>query len=518
MAHEDQGSGTEPSSGRWSRWLLRLVLIGLAVAAIADCVPADLEIGTFDLEAPPTPPPALASLESTVEAWRAATADTRAAYGKWLRPTLEHQRAVAHAALDQRQETRTEQINDMLRAIFTALSLLALAFAFVPNRWLGIKPGEPPARWHHRLIAALLLALLLAGLGTLLEGLTDVTSMATATLDPQEAILDTSFDLIERRLDEWAADEQAALPLGPAMGAAGEEGQGRYLEQFIRSLQYLDLQPLVHVYNGLSIAHVVFGWLPNLVPLLITIFFFASLGFVLQEIARMPRRAAAGEQGAIRAALGLAFRTFWREVFALILLLGFVMFLIIQIQLAVRVLAHTGVLELVGGIEYVVQYLGSLTGRPHQFGMTVGLLALPTLVAGAFLLIAGATLSILVRARRLTQLRAHRKVPLRSHQRFWRRAGGAWMRLLWVPPVCIWASHHVLQRFMPLDGSSELAPLVQRSLAAVILALAMALLFGLVGDLRTLLRACFPRRRRGADAEPLLAAEQAAKPNRDPED
>ncbi len=508
MAHTKQGSEDKPD-GRWSRWILRLLLICLGAAAIADCVPESFDFPALSFEVRPEPPPELASLETTVDEWRSAPPDARAAYAKWLRPTLEHQRALAHGALRRRQEARTAQITDMLRAIFKVLSLLALAFAFVPGRWLGIKPGEPPARWHHRVIAALLLAFLLSGLGTLLRGLSDVTSMATATLDPQEAILDTSFDLIERRLDDWATDESAALPLGPAMGAAGDEGQARYLEQFIKSLQYLNLDPLMQVYHALSIANVALGWLPNLVPLLITIFFFTSLGFVLKEIARMPKRAAAGEKGAIRAALGLAMRTLWRELFALILLLGFVFFLIVQIQLAVRVLAHTGVLELVEGIEYVIQYLGNLTGRPDQIGMSIGLLAAPVIVAAAFLLIAGATGMILLRARRLTQLRAHRAVPLRSHARFWRRAGGAWMRLLWVPPISVWSLHHILQQFMPLEGGAQLAPLVQRSLVAAIATLLMALLFGLYGDLRTLLRACFPRRR-GIDAEPLLPPDEAA--------
>jgi hypothetical protein len=505
----DRQSGGKPGGGRLSRWILRLVLIVLALAAIADCLPQQFVLEDLDPSLRPTPPPELASLETTVGAWRAAPPDARKAYAQWLRPTLEHQRALAHGALTQRQEARTRQIRDMLRQIFHVLAILALGFAFVPGHWLGIEPGEPPARWHHRVIAALLLALLLVGLGTLLRGVSDVTSMATATLDPQAAILDTSFDLLERRLDEWAADENAALPLGPAIGAAGEEAQGRYLEQLLKSVQYLDLEPLVQVYQVLAIAHAVFGWLPNLVPLLITIFFFMSLGFVLQEIARMPRRAAAGEKGVIRAALGLALRTLWRELFSLVLLVGFVLFLIAQIQLAVRVLAHTGVLELVGGIEYVIQYLGKLSGRPDQLGMSLGLLALPVVVGAAFLLIAGATGAILLRARRLTQLRAHRGVPLRSHGRFWRKAGGAWMRLLWVPPVCVWSLHHILQHFMPLEAGAELGPLVWRSVVAALGALLLALLFGLPGDLRTLLRACFPRRG-GIDAEPLLAGDAQA--------
>lgn len=477
------------------RGLRLLLLLFAATIAVGESRGAEIRRGAAGMEIALAPPPRdLAGLEDP-GAWREASASDRAAYATWLGRGLEIRRAAVLRATKAQAVERARRTDQTLRNLFRVVAALALLLSFVPLRLWRSEDGVMPSLLQ-RLLAGILLALLLLALGSLVRLLTEVTSEASASLDPQAAAADVLFDLIEARLEALGEDTRAesAIPLGPAVGPLGLSQDEAAIAQLVKNLQYLDLEALTPLYQSVVVTYHVFGWLPAVAPVLITLLFLLTVGFILQEIARMPGRVAAGTPRAIRSALGLSVRTLWRELLAVLLLTVLVGVFIIQVQLVVRLLAYVTVHDLVDRLEGTLGVLGSLDRAPgtgETWALGASLLMAPFAMFLALLATALGLFLFLARARRITQQRFHRKVPLRSHDRFWRRGGRQAITAVWAPALCLWVAYKITTRrvrFLEAEGEASIFELLGSALLMAALFVGGLWFMRVLPSLRDLLR------------------------------
>ncbi len=470
----------------WRRIATWTLIVG-ALAAVLSTP------GVFPLPraAPETsiPAPGSADLATSVAAWQQASDAERGAYLAWLTAAgLEERHGAVTAWIQARTTTRQQLTSDLLGGIFLALAGASLLLVLLP---LFVKRERAPHRgslWLHAVLGAGILCLtflfLSIGLRFLVEVTTDVTSLAS----PEHGLVDAAFDRME---DEAAAllaaeSEDDRLPYGPVVGA-GDSGYDKgFLANIWHNLQYFDAEAFRPAIVWSHRAWALLNLMPYVIPFLVALVFLLTMRPTLARLVRMPLQAGRGEPRRGRRAFKDALAFVWREWLAIIVLTGVLLLVALLLHLGVRHLSHSLVGIALDETRTTVEYFGNLTAPPQQPDFTIAILALPIVLLLTTLLTAGALGLFALWARRVTQLRFHQGIPLRRHDRFWRRGLLAVLRVQWIPVLLLWVLVGPLAELHTMPAADAADALARLTTTAGVLGLGLLVTFPLFGGVRGL--------------------------------
>lgn len=472
---------------RARRWLTLALVLGTVFAILSRPDVALREIG----KQPPAPPPLpadLADLHVTVAGWESATPAERAAYGRWFVLALEANRAHMHNALSQRSDRRQQAISSVLGKIFMGLIASSFALLLLPLLLWRRYAGRRRRFAGYCVLASVLLASSFFAFQVLVMGVASVSSGLVRAVNPQQPMLDAALDHAESNIDLWTQPGEAgSVPLGPTMGALDESGGGDFVGRFVENLRYLDMRAMERMAKATHVIYVLLGFGPNVGAVLIAIVFLLTMGFVFRSILAMPFRGARGEAKAGRAAVRLALLSLWRELCAVVMFMISLLPAWICIHFAVRFMAYGLFDGMLDQVMSLIDYMGRLTEAPSELPLTLGMVALPVLLlltVGVFLLSA---VGYTVWARRITQLRYHRGVRIRTHGRYFRRAWGRMFRIQWSLGLVLFFGLPAIMAItgQPPHGSMDaaLSAITWTGALAALLLVAGVLVFGVVQDL-----------------------------------
>ncbi|MDJ0973287.1 MAG: hypothetical protein QNJ98_02345 [Planctomycetota bacterium] len=498
----------------WRRRIRFVTTLVICVGALC-AVGMRPEVAFHEVKRAPPPPALPADLEqavATVEGWYAAPPDLREAYAQWFLASLELQRAQLWEGLERRTMARHAQTSDVLSRIFDALRLASLVLLLLPLVYWRRYAGRRKAFTAYCVLAALMLSVMFQLMGGLLRVAVDLSTYAGSRVNPQHAMLDAAFDLAETRLADWVAPEtEGGLPVGPTMEAIESSESGDFLVQLLENLQYFDVEALRLVIDAAYVIHHVFGMIPHLIPVLVSLLFIITTRFLFLRIASMPMRAMRGEAKVGRAALKLALVTWIRELGAVLVFVLSLAIPALSMQLAVRYVGYAVTEASVEQAVSLVDYMGRLTAAPDRTHVTVGMLGIPLtllICLGVYML---SFVAYSLWSRRITQLRFHSAVPLRGHGGFWRAGWGRLLRIQWSLALLLFFGLPLLLGALEVHphatSDSALASLFWRGLVGVGAFVLGAVLLGVPRDLWWFLRF---RPVRPVDTEDPTAAESSA--------
>ncbi|MDJ0521986.1 MAG: GNAT family N-acetyltransferase [Planctomycetota bacterium] len=471
----------------WRRITTWALILG-AVAAILTTP------GVFPLprSAPETPIPApgSADLATSIGAWQQATDADRAAYVAWLvRAGLDERHEAVSAWFRARAEDRQELSSDLLQQIFLILAGLSLLLIALP---LFVKPDRAPRRralWFHAVVGAGILfftfLFLSIGLTFLLEITTDLSQLAT----PEAGLVDAAFDRIETEAEAALARDAAAdaLPYGPLIGAGDQGYDGGFLANLWRNLQYFDAEAFRPAVVWSQRAWSLLGLMPYVIPFLIALVFLLTMRPTLGRLLRMPLQAGRGEPRSGRRALKEALVFVGREWLAILVLTLILVFVSLLLHLGVRHLSHSLIRLALDETRTTIDYFGHLTTPAEQPRFSIVILALPMFLVVATLATAGGLGLFALWARRVTQLRYHQGIPLRGHDRFWRRGLFAVLQLQWIPMLLLWVLATPLAKLHASPIANAPDALGRLTTTAWVIGLGLLIAFPLFGGIRGLL-------------------------------
>lgn len=370
-------------------------------------------------------------------AWQLASPRMRTEALQLLRGVLEQQRAYLHAALETKAESRSRAAHATADGALFLVGVLALGLFLVPF--------VPWRRARGRRRAALLgafaaFAIVVAGLlvsSRLLALLLDASRAASRGLDPQHAVLDAGFDLVEEQFRAHVdhAEGASSLPLAPTLAGGAEEGRPDFLGGLLANLEYLDIESLTWSARILHVGHRLLDQMPHVVPFLVVLLFLLSLREVLGDVVRLPLDAAAGQRRRTRQAVRRLGGRLGREFLAVAGAVLVLLLLAASLHGAVRILATAATRLEVRALDNLAVGMAALDRPPDGFLVSVGALAVPVFLLAGLGLAAFGTALVTLHARRILRARVHRGVPLRQHPRFARGAALATLRLHWTPAI-----------------------------------------------------------------------------------
>lgn len=426
------------------------------------------------------PPANAQALSTSIEAWQAATSHERAAYVAWIAGSgLDGQRAAATALIEEASNRRTLAAQGVLQSIFLALSFASLLLVFLP---LFVKHRRAPKRralWLSSALCAAVLCVTFLFLLIGLNGLAELTSFASQTASLERGLVDATFDRLEAAaLAESAAED--ALPFGPTVGAS-EPGDDSMLANIWTNLQYFDPEAFKPAVVWSQRAWYAVRQLPHVIPFLIALVFLLTMRPLFSRLLRMPLQAGRGERRGGRRAIRAAAAFVGREWLAILVLAAVLVPVATLIQIGARHMSDSIVGIALGETRTFVEYFGHLTSPPEQPALTLGILALPAFLMIATGLSAMALGLFALWTRRITQMRFHQGIPLRSHGRFWRHGLLAMLRMQWIPVLLLWLLAAPLERLHAggaADAADALGRLTQTSWWLGLGLVAAFLLFG----------------------------------------
>lgn len=490
---------------------LRLLLTLLLALGALYAILARPEVAFHEVARTAAPPPLPADLEAivaTVEGWYEAPPELRAAYARWFLATVEGQRVAVWEALEQKTRARHATTGRILSGIFELLRWSSLLLLLLPLVYWRRYAGRRLAFSGYCVLAALMLSVMFQLMGGLLRVAVDISTFAGSRVNPQHAMLDAAFDLAERRVEAWVAPAtEGGLPIGPTLASVETSSSGDFVVRLLENLQYFDVEALRLVINASHLIHQLFGLVPHLIPVLVSLLFIITTRFLFMRIASMPLRAMRGEARVGRAALKLAALTWIRELAAVVVFVLSLALPAISMQLAVRYLGFAVTEASVEQAVSLVDYMGRLSSPPDRVHVTTGLLGIPItllLCLGVYML---SFVAYSLWARRLTQLRFHAGVPLRAHQGFWRGSLARLLRIQWSLALLLFFGLPLLLDVLGVhphaSSAAALTSLFWRGALAAVLLVAGAFLFGVPRDVWWLLRFRPQRPEAGEDPESL---------------
>ena len=370
-------------------------------------------------------------------AWQAASPETRTRALRLLDGVLQQQRAFLHGRLEAQAAARSRAAHDTANGALFLVGVLALGLFVVPFVPWGRARGRRRAAL---LGAAAAFAIVVGGLlvsSRLLALLLEASRVASRGLDPQHAVLDAGFDLVEEQVQAHVAQAESAsnLPLAPSLVGAEAAGGHDFLAGLIANLKYLDVESLRWSAQVLHVGHRLLDQMPHVVPFLVVLLFLLSLREVLGDVVRLPLEAVAGQRGRTRQAVRRLAGRLGREFLAVVGAVVVLLVLAASLQGAVRILATAATRLEVRALDHLAVGLAGLEAPPDGFLVGLGALAVPVFLLGGLGLAAFGTALVTLHARRILRARVHRGLPLKGHERFVRRAGLATLRLHWTPAI-----------------------------------------------------------------------------------
>lgn len=436
------------------------------------------------------PAPGSADLATSIAAWQGATEQDRATYLAWLtRVGLDERHAVVTAWIQARAEQRQVVTSDLLQGIFLGLAGLSLLLILLP---LFVKPERAPRRkalWFHSIVGAGILVFTFLFLSVGLSFLVEMTSDLSRLASPEAGLVDAAFDRIESEAEAALMPSAAtdALPYGPVVGAGEGDYDGGFLANLWRNLQYFDPEAFRPAVVWSQRAWSLLGLMPYIIPFLIALVFLLTMRPTLARLLRMPLQAGRGEPRSGRRALKEALVFVGREWLAILVLTLSLVFVALLLHLGVRHLCHSLIHLALDETRTTVAYFGHLTSPPEQPAFTLAILALPFVLLITTLLTAGGLGLFGLWARRVTQLRYHQGIPLRGHDRFWRKALLAVLQLQWIPILVLWVLAGPLTRLHTGPVTDAPDALSRLTTTALVLGIALLVAFPLFGGVRALL-------------------------------
>lgn len=401
--------------------------------------------------------PERAPFASSIEAWREAHPDARRTYLLWLGGQLRGTREAISKHLASRASARTQTSERTLGRVFGILRGAVLLLLLVPLwLWRRARGRRKRLVWT-TIVSCLLLSLALGASQSVVGMLTTVSTEVGAGLDPQGALVDAAFVLLE---DEIAAAERGETPnrdasLAPVLGGLGTASEPDLLGRLYEQAQYIDVRAIAWAGQAMRLVYAAFEQLPRVLPWLAALLFLLALRDVFVRLWMLPFHAVRGEPRAVRQAAKRAAGALGKEFLVAIALVFLVVLVATCVRSAMGVLSTVVVEESLSTLAHFGVGMARLASAPDTLVATLSVLLLPMFLVVVLVLHAIALLWIPARGRRALRERVHQGTPLRAHGRLWRRLAAAALRLAWIPALAAVAFSLLAAALPPLDSTAS---------------------------------------------------------------
>ena len=368
----------------------------------------------------------------------AAGGMTEKEYAAALRDVVRAMRGkVEESILVKVQDKQAERM-DKIAWVLSLLALGGLLMFLAPFILKRRYPHRGGVLWKYSAISAGMFFLAVNLFAAVLMTMRAAQDAAGEYTNPQVQVVKATFDLFEKKAEDFAMVGPELVE--PTLVSLTEETDKPIISIMLDNVGQLkqDVGVFASVGKFFNKLDWAFGLLPIILVLLAVLLFAQAARPTLEEIIRLPAKAAAADdtRGFGKAILGATFRNVWQELKATGGLL-----VVLLLLSAVAGLCLSVVLQ--PAIEIFMSYLAlsflyvQLTESASSFWILYALVSTIIFLVLNLAVMVAATALYLGKTQKILQHRFRNGVPLRTHRRFWLWGTGSLALLFGLPVVYI---------------------------------------------------------------------------------
>ena len=387
--------------------------------------------------------PAAVDPEADVDLKAAPPATNHHAYGEFLRLALRKARPHVLEKVETKMVVGQEKAMGRFSTGLFFFSLLGVLLVFRPVFLLRKFPGRAKTLFGYGLLSGGLFFLTVNLFATVLGLLRFAQGAAGRVTNPQVAILEASFDVLDRNADDLA--ELGPKLIEPSLHRLAQ-GDTDFVVVLLENLKSVkgDIQVIVAIAKAMKAFDGLLAWIPIVLTVVAVVTFALSAKDTLLAIVRLPETAASG--GSARDVVRLVLRRVKGELFATLCLVGVLTVLTILSGLALRAAVEPAVESFLSTLFLAAVYIQTAkVSSAVLFGSLA--LAASVLVLNLGVVMA-ATAGALGKLHKIFQRKFHDGVPLSAHGRFWKRAPVALATCFLFPLAYDWLAEKGVEKML----------------------------------------------------------------------
>ena len=277
--------------------------------------------------------PAAVDPEEDVHLEGAPPATDHHKYGQFLRLALAKVRPHVLEKVETKMVVGQEKAMSRFSTGLFCFSLLGVLLVFRPIFLLKRFPGQGKTLFGYGLLSGGLFFLAVNLFATVLGLLRFAQGAAGRVTNPQVAILEASFDVLDKNADDLA--ELGPKLIEPSLHKLAQ-GDTDFVVVLLDNLKSIkgDVQVILAIAKAMKAFDGLLAWIPIVLTVVAVVTFAISAKETLLAIVRLPETAASG--GSARAVVRLVLRRVKGELFATLCLVGVLMVLTILMFMLTR--------------------------------------------------------------------------------------------------------------------------------------------------------------------------------------
>lgn len=381
--------------------------------------------------------------EADVDLSHAPPASNHHAYGEYLRLALQKVRPHVLEKVETKMVVGQEKAMSRFSTGLFFFSLLGVLLVFRPLYLAPKYPGKGKTLFGYGLLSGGLFFLTVNLFAMVLGLLRFAQGAAGRVTNPQSAIIEAAFDVLEKNADDLA--ELGPKLIGPSLNRLAQ-GDTDFVVILLQNLQTLkgNLGVILAIVKVMKSFDGLLAWIPIILTVVAVVTFAISAKDTLLAIVHLPETAAEG--GRAGDVVRMVFRRVKGELFATLCLVGTLAGLTILSGLALRASVEPAVESFLSTLFLAAMYIQTAKVSSLVLFGSLGLAAL-VLVLNLGVVMAG-TAGVLGKLHKIFQRKFHDGVPLSAHRQFWRRAPLALATCFLFPLAYDWLSEKAVEKLL----------------------------------------------------------------------
>ncbi|MFO0634696.1 MAG: hypothetical protein U0168_17775 [Nannocystaceae bacterium] len=343
-----------------------------------------------------------------------------------LKEILHTQKEKVAARLEEKIAAKQDAKMATMTSVLSWVSLGGLLLLLLPLALRKKYPGQDAILWKYSALAAGVCTVVVFLFAQVLLLLREVQGALSSLTNPQVAVIDASFQVLEDNVDSLVDVGPVLIEAPLAQVASGEQDSLplAILDNISRINEDVTVfKNIARQFEGVS---ALFGYLPIVLTVVAVVLFLLSIKPVIVEIVGMPGKVASGQ---VRAAdvVKQVFRTVGRELLATLCLIGALVVVTIFSGLMLTLAVEPAIEAF---LSYVFTSLLYTVAAPEFSKAAVYLSVLGALLFLVLNIAAVLVTNVLFlgKVQKIFKRRFHDRVPLGAHKRFW---GWGSLSLVW---------------------------------------------------------------------------------------
>ncbi len=355
--------------------------------------------------------------EADIDFKDAPPATDHKAYGAFLRMAIQKARPRVLAKLEEKMETGQGKTMGRLSLGLTLFSLCGFFLLFRPLFLLKKYPGRGGQLFKWSFVSSLLFFFTVNVFSIVLFILRGAQGAAGKFTNPQVAVVEAAFDVLERNADDLAVIGPKLIEPSIHKLSSGDASFVVVLLENVKTIKG-DVQAILAIAKAMKALDGVFALIPVILTIVAIVTFALSAKDTLLSIVRLPETVLDG--GGAGVVVKNIFRRVKNELLATFCLIGVLLLVTICGGLALRAAVEPAVESFLSTFFLAVMYLQTAKVSSVVLFGSLALAAL-VLVLNIGVVLAGSS-AALGKAHKIFQQKFHDGVPLSAHKTFWWRA------------------------------------------------------------------------------------------------